>query len=339
MLLFEGESPDAAKRFANADPYVRNGLVRRWEVRKWATVVGAISHPRPASQNDETQRERGQAFRALHERPRIFAIPNPWDAGSAKMLAALGFEALATTSAGFAFSLGKPDGEGAVDRDETLANARAIVDGDAAAGQRRSRERLRRRSRDVRARRSASAAEPGLVGGSIEDATGRADAPIYPLRRRGRARARGRGSRAQSAVPVHADGARREFPARRRRIFRIRSAGSWRSPMPAPTCSTRRACAAASDIGARRARRCAEAGQRRDGPRGRVVLARGAGRPAACGASASARRSRRAAYGAFLRAAREDPRAMARSTFARAGDPVRRAQRDVQAAAPERPAR
>jgi 2-methylisocitrate lyase-like PEP mutase family enzyme len=46
-----------------------------------------------------TQSTRAQAFRALHERPRIFAIPNPWDAGSAKMLAALGFEALATTSA------------------------------------------------------------------------------------------------------------------------------------------------------------------------------------------------------------------------------------------------
>ena len=60
------------------------------------------------------------AFRALHERPRIFAIPNPWDAGSAKMLAMLGFEALATTSAGFAFSLGRPDGEGKVSRDETL---------------------------------------------------------------------------------------------------------------------------------------------------------------------------------------------------------------------------
>jgi len=43
MLLFEGESPEAAKRFANADPYVRNGLVRRWEVRKWTTVVGKLA--------------------------------------------------------------------------------------------------------------------------------------------------------------------------------------------------------------------------------------------------------------------------------------------------------
>jgi 2-methylisocitrate lyase-like PEP mutase family enzyme len=75
-----------------------------------------------------SQARRAEAFRALHQRPRIFAIPNPWDAGSAKILAALGFEALATTSAGLAFSLGKPDGQRALSRDETLANARAIVD-------------------------------------------------------------------------------------------------------------------------------------------------------------------------------------------------------------------
>jgi hypothetical protein len=56
----------------------------------------------------------------LHARPGIFAIPNPWDAGSAKILALLGFEALATTSAGFAFSVGKPDAEGALTRADTL---------------------------------------------------------------------------------------------------------------------------------------------------------------------------------------------------------------------------
>lgn len=124
------------------------------------------------------QATRGEAFRALHQRPRIFAIPNPWDAGSAKMLAAIGFEALATTSAGLAFSLGRPDGEGAITRDETLANARAIVEatplpvsadlengfGDAPQA---CAETIR------------LAADAGLVGGSIEDATGRADVPIY----------------------------------------------------------------------------------------------------------------------------------------------------------------
>ena len=71
----------------------------------------------------ESQAARAEAFKSLHARPGIFAIPNPWDAGSAKMLAALGFEALATTSAGFAYSIGRPDGEGAISRAETLANA------------------------------------------------------------------------------------------------------------------------------------------------------------------------------------------------------------------------
>ena len=68
---------------------------------------------------------KAQAFKALHERAGIFVIPNPWDAGSAKILAALGYEALATTSAGLAFSLGKPDAD--VQRQEALENARAVV--------------------------------------------------------------------------------------------------------------------------------------------------------------------------------------------------------------------
>ena len=125
-----------------------------------------------------SQTARAHAFRALHERPRIFAIPNPWDAGSAKMLAMLGFEALATTSAGVAFSLGKPDGEGAVDRSEMLANARAIAEatplpvaGDLENGFGDAPETCAETIR--------LAAEAGLVGGSIEDATGRADTPIY----------------------------------------------------------------------------------------------------------------------------------------------------------------
>lgn len=126
----------------------------------------------------ESQAARAEAFKALHDRPGLFLIPNPWDAGSAKMLSALGFEALATTSAGLAFSLGKPDAQGALSREETLANARAIVaatplpvsadlengfgdDADTCAGT------------------ILLAAATGLVGGSIEDATGRAEAPIY----------------------------------------------------------------------------------------------------------------------------------------------------------------
>jgi len=126
----------------------------------------------------DSQSARAEAFKSLHERAGIFAIPNPWDAGSASILAKLGFEALATTSAGFAFSIAKPDSQGAISREETLANAGAIVaatslpvsadlengfgdDPDACA------ETIRR------------SAATGLVGGSIEDATGRAGDPIY----------------------------------------------------------------------------------------------------------------------------------------------------------------
>jgi 2-methylisocitrate lyase-like PEP mutase family enzyme len=108
----------------------------------------------------------------LHARPGIFAIPNPWDAGSAKILALLGFEALATTSAGFAFSVGKPDAEGALNRADTLANARAIVDATTLPVS---------DDPDTCAETIRLAAETGLVGGSIEDATGRADDPIYPF--------------------------------------------------------------------------------------------------------------------------------------------------------------
>ena len=72
-----------------------------------------------------TQVEKGRTFRALHERKRAFIIPNPWDIGSARFLQSLGFEALATTSAGFAFSLGKSDG--AVGRESMLAHARALA--------------------------------------------------------------------------------------------------------------------------------------------------------------------------------------------------------------------
>src|SRR5688500_13353864 len=74
-----------------------------------------------------SQAARARRFEALHRRPGAFVIPNPWDAGSAKMLAAMGFEALTTTSAGYAFSLGRPDAQGAVTLDDTLDNARAIV--------------------------------------------------------------------------------------------------------------------------------------------------------------------------------------------------------------------
>ncbi len=128
----------------------------------------------------DVQTLRAEAFKALHEREGAFVIPNPWDAGSAKMLASLGFEALATTSAGLAFSLGRPDGEGAISREETLLNAQSIVDATAlpvAADL----ENGFADDPEGCAETIRQAAAAGLVGGSIEDATGRADEPIYPF--------------------------------------------------------------------------------------------------------------------------------------------------------------
>jgi 2-methylisocitrate lyase-like PEP mutase family enzyme len=123
-----------------------------------------------------TQSEKGRIFRALHERERAFIIPNPWDVGSACLLARLGFEALATTSAGFAFSQGKRDY--AVDGAAMIAHVGAIasavdlpVSGDLENGFGDAPEAA---AETIRA-----AAAAGLVGGSIEDATGREGDPIY----------------------------------------------------------------------------------------------------------------------------------------------------------------
>ena len=127
-------------------------------------------------QVSQQQRLKAQAFKALHDRQGIFVIPNPWDAGSAKMLAGLGYQALATTSAGYAFSQGKPDG--ALSLDETLANVRAIV----AATDLPVAVDLENGFADDPVESAQSllrAAEAGAVGGSIEDATGRPAAPIY----------------------------------------------------------------------------------------------------------------------------------------------------------------
>src|SRR5271154_5860848 len=74
-----------------------------------------------------TQIEKAKHFRTLHEGPGAFIIPNPWDAGTARMLTTLGFSALATTSAGYAFSLGRRDGEGLVSRDGLLQHIQAGV--------------------------------------------------------------------------------------------------------------------------------------------------------------------------------------------------------------------
>src|ERR1700740_636131 len=75
-----------------------------------------------------TRDQKYKAFRALHERSGACVIPNPWNAGTARILTALGFEALATTSAGYAFTVGRRDSAAGVTRDEILENARVIVE-------------------------------------------------------------------------------------------------------------------------------------------------------------------------------------------------------------------
>ncbi|WP_313549061.1 isocitrate lyase/phosphoenolpyruvate mutase family protein [Pseudomonas sp.] len=122
--------------------------------------------------------EKAALFKKLHTYDQPLILPNPWDAGSARILSRLGFEALATTSAGLAFSLGRQDARGSLSRDCVLANAESIVlatdlpvsadlengfgDSPEAVG-----ETIQR------------AAEIGLAGGSIEDATGNASSPLY----------------------------------------------------------------------------------------------------------------------------------------------------------------
>lgn len=125
-----------------------------------------------------SQAERATAFVALHEAPGAFIIANVWDAGSARLAAALGFEALATSSGASANSLGRLDGR--ISRDEALTQIRSIasatdlpLSGDLEKG-------FGDRPEDV-AQTIRLAAEAGLVGGSIDDATGDPSRPLFPF--------------------------------------------------------------------------------------------------------------------------------------------------------------
>ena len=123
-----------------------------------------------------TQVEKGHAFRALHTGPGAFIIPNPWDVGTARMLGRLGFQALATTSMGYAFSRGRHDG--AAGRDEMLKHVSEMatatdlpVSADLENGYGDSPETVSETTK--------LAASTGIAGCSIEDATGRSEYPIY----------------------------------------------------------------------------------------------------------------------------------------------------------------
>jgi 2-methylisocitrate lyase-like PEP mutase family enzyme len=125
-----------------------------------------------------TQAEKGAAFRALHERAEPFVIPNPWDAGTARLLASLGFEALATTSLGLSNMLGRPDGAGVVSREEVLDNCRTIAEATdlpvSADLENGYADEPRAAAEMIRL-----AAVAGVVGGSIEDTTADPARPIY----------------------------------------------------------------------------------------------------------------------------------------------------------------
>ena len=125
-----------------------------------------------------SQNEKATRFRALHEGPSAFLIPNPWDAGSARILAGLGFQALATSSGAEAGVLGRRDGT--VSRDEALAHARAIV-GAVDLPVSADLEKCFGDAPAVAADTIRLAARVGLVGGSIEDATGDKDRPLYDI--------------------------------------------------------------------------------------------------------------------------------------------------------------
>ena len=126
------------------------------------------------------QHSKAQVFKALHEQDGTFIIPNPWDAGTARLLTSLGFPALATTSAGLAWSLGVPDGAGAFSRDQAVENVRQIVQAthlpvsaDFENGYGHTPEEVAEGIRKV-------ALEGGAVGASIEDATSEpGGVPVY----------------------------------------------------------------------------------------------------------------------------------------------------------------
>jgi 2-methylisocitrate lyase-like PEP mutase family enzyme len=129
-----------------------------------------------------TRQQKYETFRALHQRSGAFVIPNPWNAGTARILTALGFEALATTSAGYAFSVGRRDSFAGLTRDEILENAKSIVDATDLPVSADLEDGFGRSPKTC-AETIRLASEIGLVGGTLEDATGHPQDPIYEFNR------------------------------------------------------------------------------------------------------------------------------------------------------------
>ncbi len=125
----------------------------------------------------QLQDDKARAFRKLHERDGAFIIPNPWDVGSARIVAALGFEALATTSAGFAFSRGKLDNT--VGREEMLGHIRELVEATPLPVSADLENGFGHDPQTV-AETISMSIDCGLAGGSVEDSTQDSSAPIYP---------------------------------------------------------------------------------------------------------------------------------------------------------------
>ncbi len=192
------------------------------------------SQPLTVSRADKAKSSAPCTRRRVHS-----SFPNPWDGGSARVLAGLGFEALATSSGAKAGVLGKRDGK--VTREEALANAKQIVEAcdlPVAADL----EKGFGDGPEAAAETIRQAAGIGLVGGSIEDATGDKDKPLYDVEAAGGTRRSCGEGGAGAAVSLRADGTRRRVPARPRRSRRCHQAPEGLRGAPAPTCCSRPAC-------------------------------------------------------------------------------------------------
>lgn len=145
-------------------------------------AAAPLHHPLPRKERTimppDQHASRRTLFRQMHRGPQALVMPNAWDAGTARILAGLGFSALATTSAGLAFSMGLRDSSGSLSREQVLDNARSIVEATELPVS-ADLENGFGASPDACAQTVKEAGAIGLCGGAIEDATGDPDTPIY----------------------------------------------------------------------------------------------------------------------------------------------------------------